>query len=185
MYRNTKSNLLYLRFPNGFLPKEVEEKYSVLLKQYQLPFRTVAEYINSLIVNISFPNMSYTSIQQDHKRGPRNFRPGTDVHREIDKNFTIEMRLTEGYISYFILMEIFIYWNENDNYQHQYLPDFIIKTLNLRGYEMATIKYSEVLFTGFGDLSLSFSEVDPSFNTFSLDFGANVIEINPLKKLDF
>jgi hypothetical protein len=84
-------------------------------------------------------------------------------------------------MSYFMIKDIFVYWNDDNDAATQYLPDFKMKTLNLRGKEMATINYKEVLFTGIGELELSFSEVDPSFNTISLSFVSNILDIDPLK----
>ena len=183
MYRNTKNNLIYFRFPVNFVPDEIEDKYQPLLKQHQSPFKSVKEFLNSLVISVNFPSVSYDSVQQDHARTPRNFRQGTDVYRSIDKEISIDIRLTEGYLSYFMLYDIFIYWNDNPEATNQYLETFVFKTLDLRGNEMATIEYKEVLFIGIGDLSLSFSDVDPTFNSFSIDFISNIIDIKPLDRL--
>lgn len=184
MLRNTKNNLIYFRFPPDFVPQFVEDKYGTLLKQYQNPFKTVREFLNSLVISVNFPSLDYDSIQQDHARTPRNFRPGTDVYRAIDKVISIDLRLTEGYLSYFMMYDIFLYWNDNKEGTDRYLSPFVFKTLDLRGREMATIEYKEILFTSLGELSLSFSEIDPTFNTFNVSFISNTIDIKPLQRLE-
>jgi hypothetical protein len=183
MLRNTKNNLIYFRFPNDFVPKIIDDKYSILLKQYQAPFKSVIEFLNSLVISINFPSLSLETTQQEHGRAPRNYRGGLDVYRAIDKNISIDLRLTEGYLSYFMMYDLFIYWNNNMDANNRYLSPFVFKTLDLRGREMATIKYNEVLYTELGELSLSFSDVDPSFNTFSVGFLSNMIDIQPLAHL--
>ena len=183
MYRNTKNNLLYFRFPPGFIPDHIEEKYNLLLKQYQSPFKSTREFINSLVIGVTFPSLSYENVQQAHARATRNFRGGTDVFRGIDKEFSIDLRLTEGYLSYFILYETIIWWNDDPEVTDEYLPNFLFKTLDLRGKEVATIEYKEILVNSIGELAVSFSEVDPSFNTFSVGFVSNLIDIKPFRRL--
>lgn len=182
MYRNTKNNLLYFRFPQDFIPLHIEEKYNTLLKQHQCAFKSTREYINSLMINFRLPGLDYDLTSQEHARSPRNFRGGLDIFRSFDKTFSIDIRLTEGYLSYFILLETIIYWNDQNTVN--YLPKFTFKTMNLRGFEIATVEYSEVLFNSIGELTLTSSDVEPTFNSFTIGFKANLIDIKPLVKLN-
>lgn len=183
MYRSTKNNLFYLRLPVSFVPKEIDDKYSTLLKLHQCPFKSVVEFLNSLIINVSFPSVDYEMVTQEHARAPRNYRGGTDVHRAFSKQIDIDIRLTEGYLSYFMFYDLFMYWNDNEDVSNKYINDLVVKTLDIRGNEMATLEYKEVLLKSVGELNLSFSENDPSFKNFTVTFLSNILDINILNKI--
>jgi len=179
MLRNTKNNLVYFRFPYEFVPEEISNKYDPLLKAYQTPFKSTVEYLNSLITNITLPSISVDNIQQTHARATRNFRGGLDIYRGISKEFTIDMRLTEGYLSYFMLYDILIWWNDSVDATDRYINDFELVTLDLQGREVATIKYKEILYNSITELTLAYSDVNAQFNTFSIGFNSNIVDISP------
>jgi len=180
MYRDTKNNLIYFRFPNEFIPQSIGDKYDALLRKHQSPYKSTIEFLNSLVINITFPSVSYDTVQQTSGlRNPRNFRGGLPITQSITKEFSLDIRLTEGYTSYFILYELLLYWNTNTEASKQYLPEFMFKTLDLRGYEISTISFTNILFTGIGELALSYSDTTPTFNTFSINFIANDVDIKP------
>ncbi len=179
MLRNSKGNLFYFRFPKDFVPKEVEDKYQVLLKRYAMPYITVQEYLNSLVISTELPSIDLDLTNQMSATQRRNFRPGLPTSKTIENSFNVVLKLTEGFLSYFMLLDIIKHWNENESYIDKYLPTFVFKTLDFQGYTMADIVYEEVLFSSISNISISYSEVTPSFNNFTVGFRANKVSINP------
>lgn len=179
MLRSAKNNLIFFRFPQEFVPQEIEDRYSIIFKRDNIPFKSVTEFLNSILVNFSFPTLTRESVEQATKV-KRTYSTGLDLQRELDKTFTIDMKLTEGYLSYFMLSEIFTYWNTSAD--TTWLPRFVFKTLDSFGREIATLEYTYILYNEISSLDLSFTDTDPEFNRITLSFIASEMQINILNK---
>ena len=112
-------DLFRFALPKDFLPKEVEEKYRILINKNQAVITTPIDYLNESIQGINFPGISDILVQQQQhssneiarKLGKINVEPKTDITYQtssnpldkITKEFKITFRYNQGLYNYFMM----------------------------------------------------------------------------------
>lgn len=143
-----------LLIPKEFIPDELTEKYSKILRTAKSFYTRPIDFLNESIQKIdvlgfnggtmSQPQVGKGTPMRNPNRVQQNsmnymasdviYRPPTSPIQLLDKTINIEFRHTLGYLNYFLLMESFIYQYSRDT---KGLPDldfnFTIELLNENG----------------------------------------------------
>jgi hypothetical protein len=195
MILNAKSNQFRFLFPKGFIYPEIEEKYSRFLKKIPGPFESMNDYVNHTIQGISFPSVQadtneqingrevYSDIDSNENfltKNPRSVKGSFDMSRVLDKNFTVTLKASDGFLNYWILFENLQKFLQVYN-PDQCVPDFQIQYLDYMGYQFSTINYRNVLFTGISEMELTYSSVAMDFRTFTVNFKYSNFDIQVLE----
>lgn len=184
-------DLFRFALPKDFLPVEVEEKYSAVIKGNQAVITTPIDYLNESIQGINFPGISDVVIQHtqhafnDTKRvlGKLNVEPKVDVSYQtpsnpldkIEHSFKITFRMNQGLYNYFMLYET-LFYQICKPIARPHHPVFYIELLNEVGEVTAKILFKDVLMDGIDGLEFNYNKLERDAGTFDVNFKFNNID---------
>lgn len=163
--------------PNTFYP-EVNALWKPQMKRMFLPYLTLEDFFNSQITSLSFPSITSSNVQQRNQNYPLNKRPGLQLDHQMSKSFTLTVKLSESYISYFMARQQFdLFLKFGDLAKPLYMPPISVTILDDGGFETVTYTYNELTPTGLSDFELSYAARPGTFNTFTWEFSYNYFDI--------
>ena len=178
-------DLFRFALPKDFLPIEVEEKYSVIIRRNQAIITTPIDYLNESIQGINFPGISDIITQQgqrstnsiERKAGKINMEPkreqiyATPANPldKIQQEFKVTFRMNQGLYNYFMLYETTFYQMCKPNVKgHE--PVLFIELLNEFGEVTAKILFKDVLINGIDGLDFNYNKLERDAGTFDVTF---------------
>ena len=163
-------------FPSNFVPKEIEDRWKIILKNYRKPFPTVLDYVNSNIKDISLPAMQIPDVKQTKIYGKeRNFRSGVSPYDISSREFNITMKNSDFNLFYFLLKDILYYHFIKNN--QPFIGDFTISVIDFERREFMKIYLKEILFLGLSDIRFANNEKDVKEQEIELSFKYNYEDI--------
>ena len=112
MILNSRNNLFNFKFPRTFIPEEVAIKYRKYLDR--MPGNLVSEpidYVNYSIQGISIPGINFEPVQQSPNDGTITYHRGSSpIQNTIERQFSIDLQLLDGYINYWIMQDTLLYY---------------------------------------------------------------------------
>jgi hypothetical protein len=162
-------------FPKNFIPEFINEKYRPYIERLPTPLEGVTDYVNFCIQGITFPAIGFNPVTQI---GPRGYE--SDYRSTLpaiqDRTFTVTLQHTEGFISYFILMDLFFHYYSNETYE-SHIELLNLRTLDFEGHIITTITFKSVLFNSLADLQFNYSDTIQDFSSFDVQFTFNEVDI--------
>ncbi len=181
MILNSKYNNFVLNFLPGFVPNEIEDRYGKFIRRYPIPFENVLNYINFTIQTISWPSLATETVEQNG-RIVFPFKGGKDLFAYFNKEMNITFKTTEGFLNYFILLDMLVdYWALGNEKEVTYIPDIYLNLLDHSGYHIFTYAFRGVVWTGISELELSYATNVPEYKTFDCSFKYKIFEIINVK----
>jgi hypothetical protein len=188
MILNAKNNQFVFRYPKGFIPPDIEEKYNFYLKRLPTPFENITDYVNHTIQSVTFPSVASDEVEQWVGRrvsandkfitkNPQYWRQTVDLDRAIPKDFTVNMKAADGYLNYWVLYETYRQYLSIPN-MDDYLPDMNIMYLDRDGYQVLTIDFKQPIMKGISDVEMNYTSTALEFRTFGVNFKYNTFDIN-------
>lgn len=178
MIPNSRNNTFQFGFPKTFMPKEIADKYRQYLNR--LPGNIIEEpldFLNYTIQSINLPGMGFDAVEQQQKPG-RNiqFRSTIPTQELFQKEFNITFQLVDGYINYWMMLDLLNYYYSFENKQ-PYIDDLNVRMLDGEGHALVTATLRRPLVKNIGELSMSFASNVAEFNTFDVTIGYNDLEV--------
>jgi len=170
MILNAKNNNFRFEFPRNFFEDNITKEYEYIIKRLPCPYKTIRDYVNASIQEVTFPSVSLPKVEQQSLHNPEiPWKGKGNLELNIDKEITVTFKLYEGFVNYWIMFEHLDHFYKYTT-RKQFLPDMFLMFLDNTGYELFTIKFGRIIYNGISDLSLSFATNVPEFNTFTCDF---------------
>ena len=167
--------------PTNFFYKEVVDKWTPIIEKMKLPYTSVVDFMNAQIQTISFPGLNISTVMQQRGQYEITYPGGKELEQEISKDLNITFKLTESYLSYWIM------WDQLDFYLHYsnsftehkpcWLEPITLSFLADNGYEMIKFVFKEITPTNLGEVSLSFAQTIAQYNTFTLSLKYNRFDV--------
>jgi len=174
MILNSRNNLFNFKFPRNFIPKEVGDKYYKYLNR--MPGNLITEpidFINYSIQGIQLPGISFDPIQQSPNDGTITYHRGSiPIQNTIERQFTVEMQLLDGYINYWIMQDTLLYYYSKSK-REPFINDLKLQILDAEGIHIMSAVFEKPILNSISDLELNMSSNIADFNTFSLNFFYN------------
>lgn len=187
MILQNRNDLFKIELPRIFVPKEIKQRYEPYLHRMPTPIIDVADVINFSIQSITIPNFNYDPIEQIKPGGyigdgksrgtTRSFRAAVNPENLIDKNVSITFQLLDGNVNYWIMLETFFHYY-NFQTDEPYTFDIPVHIFDAEGLRMYTAVFTDVLFTGLNEFTLSYSETTPEFTTFEASFRFHELKLD-------
>ena len=182
MILNAKNNNWRLEFPANFFFEDVMEKYDFLIKRLPCPYKTLKDYVNAGVQEVTFPSASLPVATQENLHNNQvPWKGKGDLDFNITKEITVTFKLYEGFSNYWIFWETLSKFGEYTT-RRQAFPDLYLSFMDNTGFELYTAKFGRVIYTGISELQLSFSSNIPDFKTFTCDF--TYTDFTLLRRLD-
>lgn len=179
MINSGRNNAFYFNFPKEFVPEAIVKRYKPILDK--IPGNMITEpidFINYSVQSVNLPGMTYTPTEQTNHMGTKkHHRDAIPVEELKAKEMTITFQKLDGYINYWMMYDIMMYYYADDN-SKLYLPEgTAVRILDEEGFIIITATLERLLFNEISELNLSFSENMPDFNTFECTFTYNKLNI--------
>ena len=167
---NSRSSNFIFVFPKGFFVKKIVDKYTPYVKRHPLPYDTIDTFMSAQIQSISFPSINMDPVSQTRYRGKQQeYKNSVPIADLFTRDVEITFKTLDGYINYWIFLENMLEHLDFQN-KEQYLDDLQMRFLDQEGRVVMGIKYIKPVFTGMSEISLSYSDNNPEFKTFSARF---------------
>jgi hypothetical protein len=178
MVLNSRNNGFDFRFPRGFVPKEVADKYKKYLNK--VPGGLLSEpvdFVNYSIQGINVPGISFDPLTQEDNDGTKRYHRGAmPIQNAINREFTVSMQLLDGFINYWIMMDTLLYYYARSTKQ-AYTEPLTLRILDAEGASVAYLEFTDCIMNSINELSLNFAENVSSFNTFDITFFYNKLNL--------
>jgi hypothetical protein len=189
MVLNNKPQMFSIYFPSDFFYPEVKRKWEPIIERMKLPYQSIDDFMNSQIQSVTFPSITMETSQQQRGQYEVVYPGGKELEPTMSKDLSITFKLTESYISYFIM------WDQIDMYLHYanmsndideyiggekkvcWMKPIQLSFLTDQGFELTKFVFSEITPTSLSELNLSYAAQAASYNTFSLGLHFNVFDI--------
>lgn len=162
--------------PNTIYP-EVEELWMPLIKKSAFPFLTMEDFIGSCIQAVDFPGFNAQNVNQNLGHYKVTKRTGFEMDAAMEKSIQITFKLTESYISYFILRQQFDLYLKYYNVQDLYWGPIKMALLDDAGFESIIYSFNQITPTNISNISLSYAARVSQYNTFTMSFNYNYFDI--------
>jgi hypothetical protein len=173
MILNSRNNLFNFKFPRNFIPVEVVDKYRKYLDRMPGSLMTEPiDFINYSIQGVAIPGISFDPVEQSNNNGTTSYYRGAiPIQNLIDRQFTVEMQLLDGYINYWIMQDTIMYYSVTSN--KPFLDDLKLQILDAEGIHVMSAVFEKPIINSITDLELNMSSNIAEFNTFTLNFYYN------------
>ena len=180
-----------LLLPKEFLYKDIEKKYSIILKEKKGMFINPIDFINETIQRVQVLGFQEAAFQQQQPRTgtkpmikPNRQRqnefqyPSTDVSYRspaspialTDRTLNIEFRHTLGYLNYMMIFENFWYMYSRDMNYSDMMHDLYIDIFNEIGEVYCKLHIQEPIVNSMDMLDFDFTQPFAQSQSFKVEF---------------
>jgi hypothetical protein len=178
MILNSRNNLFNFKFPRTFIPKEVRDKYMPYLTK--MPGNLISEpidFVNYSIQGLSMPGINFDPIQQSPNDGTITYHRGSiPIQNTVERQFSIELQLLDGYINYWIMQDTLLYYYSKEN-RDPFINDLKLQILDSEGIHIMSAVFEKPILNSISELELNMSSNVADFSTFTLNFYYNKFNI--------
>tara|TARA_Y100000385_G_scaffold257693_1_gene285082 strand:- start:1396 stop:1947 length:552 start_codon:yes stop_codon:yes gene_type:complete len=178
MILNSRNNSFDFRLPKDFVPQEVQDKYIDYLRK--IPgtlIENTIDYINYGVQSINMPGVEFEPVTQADNDGTTRYHRGRQpIQNLVNREFSIQFQLMDGYINYWILLDTLLYYYA-DQTRQKYTPDLKLRILDAEGLGLASVSFEKPIMKSINELSLSMADSVAEFNTFEVSFVYNKFSI--------
>ena len=172
MILNNLSNQFVISLQKGFFYPEIVKKWSPIVKRLKLPYESLEDFINACTQSISFPSVELPSVDQQQQQFKIAYRGGKELEAVLDKNLTLTFKLSEGFISYWILfeqIEKFVQYGDS----LPFWPPLYVSFLDHHGFELVSFCFQKIIPTSLSAFDISYAQTTAEFNTFTMNLRYN------------
>jgi len=181
MVLNNLPQMFMFYFPSNFWYDEVVQKWTPMIERMRLPITTVNDFMNSQVQGVTFPQISLDNAIQQREQYEVAYAGGKEMEPLIDKSLTVTFKLTESYITYWILwdqIDMFLRYTSNPKQRMPiWMEPLKLTFLTDTGFRLSEFTFFEILPLGLSELNMSFAATVSSYNTFQLRFHYNRFEV--------
>lgn len=162
--------------PNTIYP-EVNKLWMPIIKKNAFPFLTMEDFLGSCIQAIDFPAFSASNVSQNLGHYKVTKRTGFEMDAAMSKTINITFKLTESYMSYFILRHQFDLYLKYYSVQDLYWGPIKMALLDDAGFESIIYSFNQITPASISNISLSYAARVSQYNTFTMEFNYNYFDI--------
>lgn len=173
----TINNQFEFNFPIDFVSDEIEKRYKPYLKAKRKIHSTVRDYLNSTILDISFPGITFNTISNEQvlHRKKIKWKAVDNIYDLYEKTATLTVQNVDSNINFFILQDIL-----TDKYldiDKTYDENINLTVVDENRNALFQIQFRSVIWTNISGTSFGFNKQQMGSNTFTIEFTYNYIDI--------
>ena len=126
---------------------------------------------------MEFPEVILNNVEQPQTMYKIKYRGGKELEPTLEKNITVVFKLSEGFITYWMLFEQ-IELFQTYGATTPFWPSMYVSFLDHHGFELMTFEFQKIVPKTLSKLNLNYATVAADFNTFSLNFNYNRYKIS-------
>lgn len=167
MILNSINSQFIIYFSSNFFYPEIVSKWTPVVKRLKLPYQSLEDFINASIQSINFPSIELQNTEQQQSQFRITYKPGKELEPLFEKNITLTFKLSEGFISYWVLyeqVELFLKYSETQ----AFWPPMYISFLDHHGFELVAFSFEKIVPVNISQFEVAYSTVAAQFNTFTM-----------------
>lgn len=181
MVLNNKPQMFSIYFNEQFFYKEVREKWGPIIERMRLPYQSVSDFMNAQIQTVSFPGLNLDNPTQQREQYTVTYPTGGELEPLVSKDLSITFKLTESYISYFILwdqLDIYLHYvNGGHNKKPCWMEPLQLAFISDAGFQLSEFIFREITPVSLSELNLSYAAQIASYNTFTFGLRYNIFDV--------
>jgi hypothetical protein len=173
---NAKLNQYAVWFPKDFFYPEIRERWTPVVKRLKLQYQTLEDFFNASVQAVTFPELRLDPVIQPQSQFSIRYRGGKELEPILDKMLTVTFKLTEGFITYWMLfeqIESYMKYAETS----PFWPSMYISFLDHHGYELVVFEFQKIIPIAMSQFNISYASVAAEFSTFTLNLAYNRYKI--------
>lgn len=173
---STVNNQFVYNLPLDFVPEYFEERYMKMLKNMRKPFLSALDYLNSTILDISWPSLTLPTVTQTNKFGKETqWKGNQNIYDLFDKTGTITFNNVDSNLNYIMIMECLI--NNYLNTKKTYDSNLVLTMVDQNRKALYFAQYRSVIFTYQDGNKFAYNDQQISTKTFTINFTFNYFDI--------
>lgn len=178
---NAKSNMFVIWFPKNFFYPEVRERWTPIIKRLKLPYETLEDYFNATVQSVTFPDLNLKEVTQPQTMFNIKYRGGKELEPTMDKTVTVSFKLTEGFISYWLIFDqIELYQKYSST--APFWPSMYVSFLDHHGFELMAFEFQKIVPNTLSKFTVNYATVISNINVITLGLFYNRYRI--LRRVD-
>lgn len=172
---NSQHNQFVFSFPIDFVPKDIQDKYKGHLTNTHSVYDDVVDYMNSTILSINFPGLTFPVSTQTHKFGKEiAYRAAQAPYDTYDREFTVKIESIDNHANYFMMQDILMFHYINT--QALFVDPMTIIILDQNRDEQWRYELREIVFTKISPIEFGYQNAKQDLATFTVGFRCNFID---------
>lgn len=177
MRLSSQSSQFIFNLPSTFLPNETIETYMPILEKNWIQYENVIDYLNSTIISVNFPGISFDLPKQIRMRGKeRSFKSSRNVQDIITtRELNVTLRSVDSDLNYWLMFDII-----NKHYldvENQFLDPFTITCVDIHRDAIYVIKFYEIILKSLSENMFNYSQQKVNTKEFTITFNFNFYDI--------
>ncbi len=177
MILNALNNQFLVSVPKNFFYPEIHKKWTPIIKRLKLPYETLEDFMNAAIQSVSFPSVTLDTPEQTQQHFRIKYRPGKELEPLFEKNLTVTFKLSEGFLTYWILFEQVEKFIKLYDTKPPFWDPLYISFLDHHGFELVAFSFEKIVPIGLSQFNISYATTAAEFNTFDLNLIYNRFKI--------
>lgn len=177
MLLNALQNQFLIRFPKSFFYTEIHDKWTPVIKRLKLPYESLEDFMNAAVQSLNFPAIDLPIQEQPQQQFRIAYRPGKELEPLFDKNITLTFKLSEGFITYWILFEQIELFIEVYEVKTPFWDPMYVSFLDHHGFEIVAFSFEKIIPTAMSQFNISYATTAAEFNNFTLNLRYNRFKI--------
>jgi hypothetical protein len=172
MILNSLNNQFVIQFSKNMFYSEVRKKWEPVVRRLKLPYESIEDFINASVQSINFPSVELPIVEQQQQQYKIAYRGGKELEAVLDKNLTLTFKLSEGFISYWILfeqLEMFVAYGDSI----PFWPPMYVSFLDHHGFELVAFTFHKIVPTNLSQFEITYAQTAAEFNTFTMNLRYN------------
>jgi len=175
---NAKNNMFTIWFPPHFFYPSIVKKWEPVIKRLKLPYQTIDDFFNASIQSITMPAVELPTPTQQQSQFEIAYKGGKELEPVFSKTMDVVFKLSEGFITYWIIFEQIEEFLRYDNEEKGvFWPSMYVSFLDLHGFELIAFEFNKIVPTGLSQFDVSYATTAADFNTFTLGLRYNRFNI--------
>lgn len=177
MILNSLNNQFIIRFPKNFFYTEIHKKWDPVIKRLKLPYENLEDFMNASVQSLNFPSVDLNFVEQGQQQFRIAYRGGKELEPVFDKNLTLTFKLSEGFITYWILFEQIELFMRVYDVKKPFWDPMYVSFLDHHGFELVAFSFEQIIPTNLSQFDISYATTAAEFNTFTLNLRYNRFKI--------
>jgi hypothetical protein len=163
-------------FPKDFFYPEVRERWTPVVKRLKLQYQSLEDFFNASVQSVTFPEVRLDPVIQGQSQFKIRYRGGKELEPILDKMITVTFKLTEGFITYWLIFEQIEEYQKYHDTQ-PFWPSMYISFLDHHGFELLAFEFQKIVPIALSQFNISYASIAAEFNTFTLNLAYNRYKI--------
>ena len=177
MRLSSQNSQFVFNLPSDFIPQEIINSYSPILKKNWIQYENVIDYLNSTIKSITYPGLQIETPEQKLIRGKlRSYKPSKNVQDILaSREIQVVFRSVDSDLNYWICYDIFTkHYLDTD---HLFINPFTLTAIDIWRDGIYKIKFFELIAISLSENVFNYSQQKVQSKEFTMTFKFNFTDI--------